>query len=57
MKKPVACDPVIPKRTAMISNASTEDKLFLFVFMDTKNFFSLYYLRLEQDIAPYLKLS
>lgn len=43
MKKPVDCDTVIPKRIAMIFNASTEDKLFLFVFLDTNEvlFFTL----------------
>lgn len=34
MKNPVDCDSVISKRTVMISNASTEDKLFLFTFLD-----------------------
>lgn len=35
MKNPMDCDTVIPKRTVMISNASTEDKQYLFVFLDT----------------------
>lgn len=43
MKNPVDCDSVISKRTVMISNASKEDKLFPFAFLDTNEglFFTL----------------